>query len=135
MPEDPITRSEEISQSVYTAAMQLYSKGKYTQSLELLTSIKDDEHYAGRDLYVGNCLLSLDKSVEAIPHFQDAVNSSNQQIRGHAKWYLALAYLNVDKSDKASALLQELANSPGHMYQEKSLTLLDKMKWIDYHFW
>lgn len=129
LPESPIPRGETFHDNLYEQAMQAYSKGSFKQALDLFLTL-DDGSNRGIDLFIGNCLLSLEKTEEAITYFAKAAESGNEQIQSHANWYLALAYLKADTSGEATPILKSLSESDDNMYQQKASELLSKKKWV-----
>ena len=130
LPESPILRGETAHDS-YATAMQKYSIGNYEEALVLLTTIYSQTYDPETELYIGSCLLSLRRAESAISYLENAAHADIQIISDHGRWYLALAYLDTGDLDQARSTLHQLSLEVDHMYQEKSKSLLKKMKWLE----
>jgi tetratricopeptide (TPR) repeat protein len=84
------------------------------------------------ELYLGDALLKTGQAKEALPHFEAISNSKRlnqeEEIKylEAAKWYTALAYLELVQVQEAVQILQELQSST--FYKQKSQQLLLELK-------
>jgi len=76
--------------------------------------------------YLGISLLSTEKYVEAINHFESLEKDANP-FQNSALWYHALIELKLGQNIAAQELFTKLANTPRQSYQQKSQAILDKL--------
>lgn len=86
---------------------------------KLLDASPDNGQY---QFYFGVTLLGLGKSIEARDVFQKHVDN-NQPLSNQAKWYLALAHLDLGESEMGLGLLKELTDSDSSFYKQARLLL------------
>lgn len=83
-------------------------------------------------LYLGDALLKTGQAKEALPYFKAISDSPilNQEEETEyleaAKWYIALAYLELSQKEEAVSILQELKSST--LYQQEVQQLLLELK-------
>ncbi|MEM7036264.1 MAG: hypothetical protein AAF570_04730 [Bacteroidota bacterium] len=100
-------------------AMELYNAGDFAAAYEQFES----ERLKGlntpiMNLYKGVCLLATDRAEASIAILKDVV-SQKSLVEYVGRWYLALAYLELEKRESARAELERLAKeSPGNLAEE-----------------
>lgn len=130
-PESPITRSESSEIDNYNLAMQYYSVGAFDKALKTFSDIKNDKDQDLILLYTGNCLIGLNRHMEAIESFKLLLESENEQIVMHARWLLSLSYIGSGQMEMAKEILTK-SSAEENMYQKKSEDLLKKLDWVFY---
>jgi len=139
-----INQLEKQALGTLNQGMVAYNNQDYSSAIsnfnQFLKSIKQDccrpitnQYYDIRvKLYLGHALLKTGKAKVALTHFKAVSNSKilHQQeetryLEG-AKWYTALAYLELFQKSAAISILQELQSST--FYQQESQLLLLELK-------
>ena len=100
----PIVRGDEIHTIEYRAFLA-YEAGEYHKAINLFNSVENSEDKYIQ-FYHGLCLLSVDKTEEAIQTLRPLTESSpgtleNMDFRQKATWYVGLAYLKQGKEQEA----------------------------------
>lgn len=94
--------------------MRFYEKKEYDEALKLLQHLLDtDAENRFAHLYAGNILLLADKPEPAIPHFQSMPQQQKSKFSEPAEWYLGLAYLKMNKLDRAKSILAQISSKDG----------------------
>jgi len=124
---DPSVRGDIDTVSVNRKAFQAYDQGNYAMAAEYFREASSTDNKTERDialLYLANCYLAQDSATAAkdiLTRIDDESHVSDQ-----AKWYLALAYLNLNELNQATTILNELADHPDS-YQNKAILLLQEI--------
>lgn len=100
-------RGDDIGADPLVQSFQAYDNQNYSAAVEGLTNILDEEENVMVLFYLGSAQLAQNQSQAAIATFERFLEIS-QDYTSEAKWYLALAYLNVDRAEDARLLLEEL---------------------------
>jgi hypothetical protein len=101
----PLVRGEN-SQSNTQEAFNAYEANNFEAASLLFHQIKDKEYAR---FYEAVCYLELGKTEKAIVVFnQNTFTDEPIPFETYRKWYLALAYLKIDKKEAAKPLLLEL---------------------------
>ena len=100
----PIVRGDEIHTIEYRAFLA-YEAGEYHKAINLFNSVENSEDKYIQ-FYQALCLLSVDKTEEAIQTLRPLTESSpgtlqNMDCRQKATWYVGLAYLKQGKEQEA----------------------------------
>jgi tetratricopeptide (TPR) repeat protein len=113
--------------------VEAYKKGNHTGVITLFAQFNNP---GNRELFfAGNAYLETGNAKKAIELFQQILtrNKSTGELlyQDEAEYYLAMAHLKNNDTEKALPLLQGIANEPAHTYHNKinKLSLL-KMKWL-----
>ncbi len=93
------TRSSD-SENILNEAMQFYNSGKFEAAVEKLDKIESGINEQA-DFYKGVSLLALNKPLEANKVLLPLAENTQSNFYSEANWYVALAFLNLDKSKKA----------------------------------
>lgn len=107
--------------TVKEKAYKLYTDKEYKNALPLLDQLAPDNEEAR--LLKGIALLETGSAKDALKTFDGLTNSL--LFADHAKWYAALALLQLNQETKARELLQVLSNQTE--YTDKAKQLLGKM--------
>jgi len=105
----PIVRGE-TKTDLKTEAFTAYETKKYKEALDLFDTLlkeNDDETIA---FYKANILLKLNKTDEAVTIFKTNLKTPDS-LDAKNNWYLALAYLKLNKIENAKVILAELDTS------------------------
>jgi hypothetical protein len=79
------------------------------------------------NFYHANALLAQHNAKEAILYFELVINGDDERFRTQAKWYLALAYLQINHIEESRKLLTQLL-AITDVYSEKAKELLERIK-------
>ena len=109
----PIVRGDELHTIEYRAFLA-YEAGEYHKAINLFNSVENSEDKYIQ-FYKALCLLSVDKTEEAIQVLMPLTNSSpgtlqNLDCRQKATWYVGLAYLRQGDEKEASYYMDILRN-------------------------
>lgn len=111
----------------YRAAINAYQNGEYENALTYFDQlIEQDTLVAISKFYQGVIHLNLKESAAAITKLISVADSKNQLIQQQALWYLGLAYLLEQESEKAISTLQRLQQA-GDYKQEEVATILKEI--------
>ncbi|WP_422358531.1 tetratricopeptide repeat protein [Reichenbachiella sp.] len=108
-------------------AIQAYERGYYQNALPYLLEQFSKESDHNLAIYIGNSFLAQDDINQAIKFFKLAEQSSEEDIRAHAKWYLALSYLKSAKINDSKEVLTDIIDQK-QLYFKEAQELLNKMK-------
>jgi TolA-binding protein len=113
------------------SALQYYEKGDYSSAGNSLTDfLKEYPADKTAQLYLGLNLLQQGNNQKAITQLVPLVSAAEMDYQSTAKWYLVLAYIQIDTAEtqvKVNALLNQLVEENGD-YTEEAKALLDKIK-------
>lgn len=116
----PLTRSETNLTELETA-FKAYDTGDYNKAYQLLGEFPDENFAA---FYQGICLIEMEKYNEAILHFEEI--SFQDEYENHRLWYVSLLYIKQNRTEKAKAILEDLAAGQS-VWREESTRLLTKI--------
>lgn len=106
-------------------AMDAYDQQDYASAIDLfkvaLEGKISPEYKKQIQFYLGLCYLELDQPKQSVEYLQPIANTSNET----TSWYLALAYLKIEKKEAAKNVLQKLVHP--NPYQEQAKKLLQKL--------
>ncbi len=110
------------------AAFVAYNQKEYQKAVGLFEkSLLEDPRQIVPNFYIGQCKLALHDARGAIPSFQKVVDHNDSPYVEQATWYLALAYLDLNKNEKATALLHKLSQEQG-AYSERATRVLEELQ-------
>jgi len=124
----PLVRSQQ-SQSALEAAFERYAAKDYEAALPLFQELlaAEPQRTALIRFYMGICYLATDEPQRAISIFQKELDDSASQFHDPAEWYLALAFLKANDTEKCKSVLKRIILRPG-IYQERAASLLARLK-------
>lgn len=118
----PITRSSESSTTKLSEAMHLYDSKQYDEAILGFNNLIPRSSLKNEILfYKGVALLAKGEASEALYHFELMENESS--FTDQRKWYLSLAYIQLEEIDSAVALLNEIIKDQSYfmVYAEELL--------------
>jgi len=105
----PVVRGENI-EGLLEKSFALYERGNYNQAEQDFKTLYEATGDRYLLFYRGNALLALGHTEEAITIFK-----SHQETQDNfyykSRWYLALAYLKMDKKSEAVSILEEIVTN------------------------
>lgn len=112
----PITRGAEATDTK-TKAFLAYSKGNYENAIPLF-----DELYASSKepfylFYKANALIQVRKAEEAVPLLLEHLKTQDS-LTDKTNWYLAMAYLQLQDTEKAKVALRKVVEISGYKNEE-----------------
>lgn len=125
----PIVRGENVPSIEYRAFVAYESKN-YHKAINLFNSVENPQSpYI--EFYKAMCYLSLDKTSEAIPLLESVAYSTDLSGKSigfdeKSDWYLGLAYLDLNATEKAIDQFSKIANGPeSHYKYRESIEILE----------
>ncbi len=119
-----LQRGNDAYDEHYQMALLLYDQERYEEAIRYFESSQKMPSLGG--LYLGISYLAVGESQKAIDSLTPfAVDKS--LIQDAARWYLALAYVQMDARDKAKNELAPLANNPNSHWYEKAKDLVEDL--------
>ena len=118
----PVVRGESLKTIEYRAFVA-YEAQDYYKAINLFNSVKTpDEAYI--IYYKGLCFLALEKSDEAIALLSEVatkqgLDGKSADFKEKANWYLAMAYLKNNETEKAISRLSLIINNPHQILKNK----------------
>lgn len=114
------------SDSLILAAMAHYNLKDYAAAKKTLeTTLAAYPQLADARFYLAMSLLAENENAKAIEQLTRL--TGDHKYGEVSQWYLALAWLKADKRERSVELLQKIAETDGHGYQEKARELLVKL--------
>ncbi len=118
----PVVRGENPNTIEYSAFVA-YENKNYHKAINLFNSV-DNPNDAYIQFYKAMCLQSLNKLDDAIQILLPIATAKNEESSSDnfaemANWYLALAYLKTDNTDKALSQFLLVANHPTYSFKKK----------------
>lgn len=102
----PITRGQSI-ENLKTTVFIAYEKQEYTQASEGFQQLYETTNESYYLLYEANALMADNQLEKAISILEKHVALEDEFVE-KSRWYLALAYLKMEKIPQAKQLLQEI---------------------------
>lgn len=108
-------------------ALQQYDAGDFKAALALLQEILVVEPgHAMANFYAGVCYLKLNEASKALANLQQVIEQKDERLAEPAEWYLALAYLQQNDTEKTRVLLNSII-AKKHIYKEQATMLLERL--------
>jgi tetratricopeptide (TPR) repeat protein len=113
--------------------VEAYKKGNYASVINAFTQLRNP---GNREMFfAGNSYLETNNALKAITLFEKVLdrNKTTGELlyQDEAEYYLAMAHLKNNDTDKALPLLYKIADETGHTYHHKiDKFVLFKMKWL-----
>lgn len=110
--------------SLFQAGLIAYSAANYDTAISIfmkLNALNPEDDTLG--FYLANSLLASGEDPGKAIHLLESVVGSNGPFAGPAQWYLALAWIRMNKNTEAADLLKKIADEP-NLYQGKATELL-----------
>lgn len=117
------SQSRSNAKTTSSAAITAYQNKNYETAAKQFESILENEtNNSMAQFYLGNCYMELEKPKEALNAYKQVYESANLYT-SQAKWYAALAHLELDDKAAAKELLLPLSKLQGK-YAIKAKDLL-----------
>ena len=111
----------------FTDAMDLYNKGNYqTAVIQFQRVIQNNTTDLDSHFFIGMSFIELHNYENAIDNLSTVVKQNDIFFINHAKWYLALCYLETKQTSCAISLLNQIANDVND-YQQMAKEILKKI--------
>lgn len=113
--------------------VEAYQKGNYKRTAELFSQINNP---GNRELFLAaNSFIQLNNTTKAIELYQRILTNnqttSQKFYQDEAEYYLAMAYLKNNETQKALPILTKINGDTNHTYHDKiDKWTLWKMKWL-----
>lgn len=112
----PIVRSDDF-QDEKTLAFMAYEKGEYKTAIMLFSNLYTTTKKPYYLFYKANALLKLERADEAIPLLLEHLKTKDT-LTEKSNWYLALAYLKIENTQKAKEALQKVITNKSYKTKE-----------------
>lgn len=122
----PISRSDK-NKSTLEIAFKNYENKKYAEALKGLEKSITKENKTALHLYISVTNLKLENTNKAIAILEENLNDSNTW-KDKYLWYLSLAYLKENKTEKAIETLKKLSKQVNNFKKVETLSLLKKLE-------
>ena len=122
----PISRSDK-KKSTLEIAFKNYENKKYAEALKGLEESITKENKTALYLYIAVTNLKLENTNKAIAILEENLNDSNTW-KDKYLWYLSLAYLKENKTEKAIETLKTLSKEVNNFKKLETLSLLKKLE-------
>ena len=121
------TRSHADSRDEFDKACLLYQQGKYQESFEILQSfLKTAPEDPAGHFYLGLCAMELAQHDTAIREFILVEENDSTPFALHARWYLSLAYVEMNQVKNARKYL-DLLISEKNIYTSEAKKIKRKL--------
>ncbi len=121
----PLTRGEDATDTK-TEAFSAYQTKDYETAQFLFTELYTDTQEPYYLFYRANALIELNRAEEAVPLLQEHLDTEDSLVK-NSRWYLAMAYLQLDDTDNAKRMLREVVRN-GAYKAEEAQKLLDALE-------
>lgn len=127
LPPDNLTvRTELPEQELINAAMENYTTGQYQQASKLFDQALEAQPDSIPILFYSAVNhMALEEMEQAVAQLQEVTARANSSYLMPARWYLALAYLQMNQQAEAERVLIELQSSSSS-YADKAEELLEE---------
>jgi hypothetical protein len=115
----PIQKSEQQT-TIEQQAFQAYELKEYDKASTLFQQLESSDT---NRFYEAMIALETEKYTTAVDYLENIIKNPDARFQQTARWYLALAYLKNEQTDKAKILLNEISHSEKHPFQEKAIKL------------
>lgn len=123
------TRNGNNVDEAYQNAIKAYDDEKYSEAIESLTQrIADQSDDIPTQLLLGNSYLNVSppETQKAIELFQQIAEGDSDLYAMTAKWYLALAHLQVDQMEEAKVIFEDLSKNTTGRYANLAKEILER---------
>lgn len=121
-------RSEASPGSPLAKGQQAFADGRLAESIEAFGAVAESSgQYVEARYYLAHALFRQKDYAGAAANFELVRDSGDRRYREEADWKLLLALLAAGEQQRAEALLEQLANSPGHAFQAKAEGLKNRL--------
>ena len=92
----------------FEQAMESYAKADFDEAWHLLASLPDTDDPEEFAFYKGVCAMAVGEYNQAIKYLEPVSQTAGHSYITQARWYLALAFWQVDKLGEAKTLLKAI---------------------------
>jgi len=123
-----IRSADETANPLLTKAMEVYREKEFLSSIPLFESYleKVPENTIAA-FHTGLACLEAGQSSKAIQYLE-IVRLNDEEYYEDASWYLALAYLQLERKEEALAVLNDLTKISDSYYQEEVRQLIQQLQ-------
>jgi tetratricopeptide (TPR) repeat protein len=115
--------SKEDSEDNLYVGIYYYYTGDYQESYKRLTLITEEETLATAEFYLGCTEVEMGNYGLAIDRFKDVLNLDFNYYQEHARWYLGLCYLKLNRKVEAIEVFQEFSQKKSY-YTENAKKII-----------
>jgi len=126
----------EEQEEYFIQGIGYYKQKDYSKALNIFnkaaTGLKPDQIPEEFSFYFAVSLINNNQPDKALEHLH-YLSSIKNPFRRDALWYTSLAYLQLEQTDKAKELLNEISNDPDNRYASDAKRLVEKLnkrKWF-----
>ncbi|MBK8966418.1 MAG: tetratricopeptide repeat protein [Saprospiraceae bacterium] len=112
--------------TLFQRAQNLYTAGNCTAALQTLEALLNDQTFERRPMALllkGTCQLDQGQAEAALETLRQ-VPPAAAGLHQDAQWYIALAYLKLERTDDAGSLLRTIADDARHRHGAEAQRLL-----------
>ncbi len=121
----PIVRSADQPITPELLAFEAYEADEDEKAIQLFTELKEKAHAEYIDFYLGQSYLKDGQIENAIATFNRVI-AENNVFAEESRWFLALAYIKIDRIAEATKSLEEIMQNKSYK-QTEALALLQKL--------
>lgn len=114
----PIERGD-ASEDTRTQAFKAYEQGSYKDALNGFNTLTKTSNDPIIQFYKANTFLELGETEKAITILESNMTLTDSLLEKH-RWYLALAYMKVEKLEEAKKQLEHLLTNPNSEYKKEA---------------
>jgi len=107
-----------------TRAFTTYSKGEFESAVEMFSKLYESEKESYYLFYTANALIGHNEAIKAVPLLKEYISTSGEYT-DESKWYLALAYLQLEDKNNAVVILKDLVTTGSFKVSESEELLQD----------
>lgn len=125
----PIVR-EESDKTPLELAMAQYELGQYDEARRALKNIvATDPGNQTAVFFTGSSELAVGQPEAAIVYFEKILEAPDSLLKNPAEWYLALAYIRLNRLERAAVVLERIVDGQG-FYKQRAQAILEELKEI-----
>ena len=121
----PVLRSTD-KETQREKAFRAYDEGAYDDAVKSFDEVLKINPDPVLEFYKANALLKEEQYEEAITIFQKGLGTADS-LTDERQWYLGLAYLKLEKVDRAKSFLRILTTTTGAFKAEEAQLILDQL--------
>lgn len=110
---------------LFQKAMPLYANEDYQGALVAFESLNQKDEQV--ELYKSNCLIQMESYDKAKNILEKLAQSSDQQIKENAEWYLAVSEMGAGNIPGTKKLLEKIVINPEHIFYTKAKELIKSL--------
>ena len=126
-PYDDIISARNLNDSeVLNVAFRYYNQGQFDSAAVNFSRYQDLNLNPSIAFYQGISLLAEDNTKESLVIFEGLTNDQGFLLREAAQWYWGLALLRDGQMDQCKQVMENIASSEGHDYQQSAQAILEE---------